>query len=81
MSASMAKSGPEPKLRALCQALDAPELAEVATHLAEAARAGRWSYEEFLVACLEREVALRRSHEAEHDDNPLAPTTVGSYAP
>jgi hypothetical protein len=73
----MLRAGPAPHLTALCHALNAPDLAEVATHLAEQARAEHWTYEEFLAACLEQEVTVRRSGEGEHDDNPLSPTTVG----
>lgn len=68
-------------LAALGQALQVPDLAGTATHLAERARAEHWSYEEFLLACLEREVAARRSEEGEHDDNPLAPGTIGCPLP
>jgi DNA replication protein DnaC len=49
----------------LTRALKAPSLREAAGRLAERARAGNWSHEEFLVACLQREVAARESHGGE----------------
>jgi DNA replication protein DnaC len=47
------------------RALKAPTLREAAGRLAERARAETWSYEEFLVACLQREVAAREAHGGE----------------
>ncbi|MGN6176898.1 MAG: hypothetical protein ACTHPS_28680 [Streptosporangiaceae bacterium] len=41
----------------LTRALKAPTLRESAGRLAERARAESWSHEEFLIACLQREVA------------------------
>ena len=49
----------------LTRALKAPSLREAAGRLAERARADNWSHEEFLVACLQREVAARESHGGE----------------
>jgi DNA replication protein DnaC len=50
----------------LCRELKAPALQAAAARLAERARADGWSHEEFLAACLEREVAARQSHGGEH---------------
>jgi DNA replication protein DnaC len=47
------------------RALKAPALREAVPRLAERARAESWSHEEFLVACLQREVAARESHGGE----------------
>jgi hypothetical protein len=49
----------------LTRALKAPTLRESVARLAERARAESWSYEEFLVACLQREVSARESHGGE----------------
>jgi len=49
----------------LCRALKAPSLADAASRLAERARSDAWSHEEYLAACLEREVAARQSHGGE----------------
>ncbi len=49
----------------LTRALKAPTLREAAGRLAERARAENWSHEEYLVACLQREVSARESHGAE----------------
>ena len=49
----------------LTRALKAPTLRESAARLAERARAETWSHEEFLVACLQREVAAREAHGGE----------------
>jgi DNA replication protein DnaC len=49
----------------LTRALKAPTLRESVERLAERARAESWSHEEFLVACLQREVAARESHGGE----------------
>ena len=50
----------------LCRALKAPSLAAAVERLAERARAENWSHEEFLAACLEREVASRQDHGGEN---------------
>jgi DNA replication protein DnaC len=49
----------------LTRALKAPTLRESVTRLAERARAENWTHEEFLVACLQREVSARESHGGE----------------
>ena len=49
----------------LTRALKAPTLRESVPRLAERARAEAWSHEEFLVACLQREVSARESHGGE----------------
>src|ERR1700746_347753 len=63
------KAGPARDLAAegafLTRALKAPSLREAAGRLAERARAENWTHEEFLVACLQREVAARDAHGGE----------------
>jgi DNA replication protein DnaC len=49
----------------LTRALKAPTLRSSVTRLAERARAESWSHEEFLIACLQREVAAREAHGGE----------------
>jgi DNA replication protein DnaC len=49
----------------LTRALKAPTLRDAVERLAERARAENWTHEEFLVACLQREVAARESHGGE----------------
>src|SRR5205085_1840735 len=49
----------------LTRALKAPTLRESVGRLAERARAESWTHEEFLVACLQREVSARESHGGE----------------
>jgi len=49
----------------LTRALKAPTLRDSAARLAERARAENWSHEEYLVACLQREVSARESHGGE----------------
>ncbi len=56
---------PAADLAYLCRALKAPSLAQSVERLAERARAEGWSHEEFLAACLEREVAARQSNGGE----------------
>ena len=53
------------KVAFLTRALKAPTLRESVQCLAERARAASWSHEEFLVACLQREVSARESHGGE----------------
>jgi DNA replication protein DnaC len=53
------------ELAFLTRALKAPTLRTSAARLAERARAESWTHEEFLVACLQREVAARESHGGE----------------
>jgi DNA replication protein DnaC len=50
------------ELAYLSRALKAPSLHAAVERLAERARAESWSHEEFLAACLQREVAARESH-------------------
>ena len=47
------------------RALKAPSLAASVERLAERARNEEWTHEEFLVACLQREVAAREAHGGE----------------
>lgn len=49
----------------LCKALKAPSLRAAVERLAERARAENWPHEEFLAACLEREVSARQAHGGE----------------
>jgi DNA replication protein DnaC len=56
---------PTSDLAYLCRALKAPSLARSIDRLAERARAESWTHEEFLTACLEREVAARQSNGGE----------------
>ncbi len=58
-------SKPKTDLAFLCRALKAPSLAAAYERLAERARADGWSFEDYLAACLEREVASRQDHGGE----------------
>ena len=49
----------------LTRALKAPTLRDAVARLAERARTEGWSHEEYLVACLQREVTARDSHGGE----------------
>ncbi|MFD9226141.1 ATP-binding protein [Streptomyces sp. NPDC060064] len=49
----------------LTKALKAPALRDAAARLADRARSEEWSHEEYLAACLQREVAARDSHGAD----------------
>ena len=49
----------------LTRALKAPTLRESVARLAERARAESWTHEEFLAACLQREVSAREDHGGE----------------
>jgi DNA replication protein DnaC len=49
----------------LTRALKAPTLREAVPRLADRAREQSWSHEEFLIACLQREVSARESHGGE----------------
>ena len=49
----------------LTRALKAPTLRDAVPRLAERARSENWTHEEFLVACLQREVSARDSHGGE----------------
>src|SRR6202046_3627726 len=53
------------ELAFLTRALKAPALRESVSRLADRARTETWSHEEFLVACLQREVAAREAHGGE----------------
>jgi DNA replication protein DnaC len=53
------------ELAFLTRALKAPTLRECIDRLAERARAESWTHEEFLAACLQREVSARDSHGGE----------------
>src|SRR6476469_4144423 len=53
------------ELAYLTRVLKAPSLAASVERLAERARAESWTHEEFLAACLQREVAARESHVGE----------------
>src|SRR4051812_49818631 len=64
--AARAAAKPKSDIAYLCRALKAPSLASAVERLAERARADGWSHEEFLAACLEREVASRQDHGGEN---------------
>lgn len=49
----------------LTRALKAPTMREAVDRLAERARAESWTHEEFLAACLQREVSARETHGGE----------------
>ncbi len=53
------------ELAFLTRALKAPTMRESMDRLADRARAESWTHEEFLAACLQREVAARESHGGE----------------
>jgi DNA replication protein DnaC len=53
------------ELAFLTRALKAPTLRQSVGRLAERARAEGWTHEEFLAACLQREVAAREAHGGE----------------
>jgi DNA replication protein DnaC len=53
------------ELAYLTRALKAPTLRESVARLAERARSESWTHEEFLIACLQREVSARESHGGE----------------
>src|SRR3954451_13416715 len=63
--ATTTTSRPQADLDYLCRALKAPALAQAHERLAERARAEEWTHQEFLAACLEREVAARQSNGGE----------------
>ena len=60
-----AKTKPTADVAYLCRALKAPSLAAAVERLAERAQAEGWTHQEFLAACLEREVAARQSNGGE----------------
>src|SRR6476660_1101560 len=53
------------ELAYLTRALKAPTLRDSIGRLAERARAENWTHEEYLAACLQREVSARESHGGE----------------
>lgn len=53
------------ELAYLTRALKAPTLRDSVARLAERARAENWTHEEYLAACLQREVSARESHGGE----------------
>jgi DNA replication protein DnaC len=59
------KTRPAADIAYLCRARKAPSLAQAVQRLGERARADGWTHEEFLAACLEREVAARQSNGGE----------------
>ena len=63
--AATATKKPAADVAYLCRALKAPSMAEAVERLAERARADGWTHEEFLAACLEREVAARAANGGE----------------
>ena len=67
MAAAAAKTGRDTaaEIAFLTRALKAPTLRESVPRLAERARAESWTHEEFLAACLQREVAAREAHGGE----------------
>jgi hypothetical protein len=56
----------------LTRALKAPTLRDAVERLAERARAENWTHQEFLVACLQREVAARETTAARAASGPPA---------
>jgi DNA replication protein DnaC len=67
---SSAASGPTQaqtltEIAYLTRALKAPTLRDSVERLAERARAEGWTHEQFLAACLQREVSARDSHGGE----------------
>jgi DNA replication protein DnaC len=58
-------SRPSADLAYPCRALKAPAMAQDHERLAERARAEDWTHQEFLAACLEREVAARQANGGE----------------
>jgi DNA replication protein DnaC len=65
MAASTPARNVSSEIAYLARALKAPSLAGAVERLAERARAESWTHEEFLAACLQREVAARESHGGE----------------
>src|SRR5258708_30978300 len=53
------------EIASLTRALKAPTLRDCVDRLAERARAEGWTHEQYLAACLQREVAARESHGGE----------------
>ena len=65
MTAKTASRDLTAELAFLTRALKAPTLRDAADRIADRARTEGWSHEEFLVACLQREVSARDSHGGE----------------
>src|SRR5215216_1381377 len=67
MAATSAKTARDltSELEFLTRALKAPAVRESAARLAERARQESWTHEEYLTACLQREVAAREAHGGE----------------
>jgi len=65
MAARTAARDTAAEIAFLTRALKAPTLRESVPRLAERARAESWTHEEFLAACLQREVAAREAHGGE----------------
>jgi DNA replication protein DnaC len=63
--ATTTSTPPPANLAYLCRALKAPALAAAIDRLAERARHEEWTHQEFLAACLEREVAARQANGGE----------------
>lgn len=61
----MTQTRPASDIAYLCRALKAPSMAQAIDRLAERARSEEWTHEEFLAACLEREVAARQTNGGE----------------
>src|SRR4051794_28025311 len=65
MAAKTSSRNVSAELAFLTRALKAPSLAAAVERLAERARVESWIHEEFLAACLQREVAAREAHGGE----------------
>ena len=61
----MTQKRPSADIAYLCRALKAPSMARAVNRLAERARQEEWTHEEFLTACLEREVSARQTNGGE----------------
>ena len=61
----MTRSRTSTDIAFLCRALKAPSMARAVERLTERARAEEWTHQEFLAACLEREVAARQTNGGE----------------
>jgi DNA replication protein DnaC len=66
------KTKPAGDLVYLCRELKAPSLARAVERLAERARTDGWTHEEFMAACLEREVAARQANGGDCASGPPA---------
>ncbi len=64
-SVATTSKGTAAELEYLTRALKAPTLRESAGRLADRAREENWTHEEYLTACLQREVTARESHGGE----------------